>query len=96
MQRESEYAPTGGGGAINLVATSHPEPKRANPADDRMTREQVLRELKWNDSQFSIASCLAFPNASYRVWNSRGGSEPLWSRQEVQRWVERVRSLTIR
>jgi hypothetical protein len=92
----SIYAPEGGG-ATNLVASIlRPEPPRADPSADRLSRGELLRDQKWTEEQFSTAGTCGFPLAAYRMWNSRGGSEPFWSRQEVQRWVERVRSLGIR
>jgi hypothetical protein len=96
QQNESEYLPSAGvGGAINLAATSHPEPKRADPKADELSREELLREMKWTDDQLATAGACGFPMPRYQTY-SRGRYEFKYSRQTVAAWIERVKSLKIR
>jgi hypothetical protein len=91
----SEYAPAGGGGSINLIGSSHPEPKRDDPSADQMTREELLRQLKWTDDQLATAGACGFPSPRYQLYTRRG-CEYRYSRQTVAAWLERVRSLKVR
>jgi hypothetical protein len=92
MNTPSEYALFEGG---NLVATAHPEPKRDDPAADQLAREELLKMQRWTDDDLATASCCGFPVAKYQLWTRRG-REVRWSRQDVSRWIERVKSLKIR
>jgi hypothetical protein len=96
QQNESEYLPSAGvGGAINLVATSHPEPKRDDPLADRLTRAELLKQRGWSEADLAVASSVSFPRATYQTM-ARGRTEFFWSRREVDGWLERVKSLKIR
>jgi hypothetical protein len=95
MQNESEYLPAGGGGAINLAATAHPEPKREDPKADEMSREELLKQMHWSDDQLPIAGTCGFPSPRYQTY-SRGRYEFKYSRQSVAAWIERVKSLKVR
>jgi hypothetical protein len=94
-QNQSEYAAAGGGGAICYVASSHPEPKPAT-VDDQLPHAELLRLFKWTDDDLATASCCGFPNARYQTFGVYGGREVRWSRQDVARWLERVKSLKVR
>jgi hypothetical protein len=51
--------------------------------------------MNWSDADLEVASCCGFPVARYQRWSLRGRSV-LWSHQDVNRWIERVKSLKIR
>jgi hypothetical protein len=81
--------------AINLAATSHPEPPRSDPTADQLTREELLRQLKWTDDQLATAGACGFPTPRYQRYTRRV-CEYRYSRQTVDKWIERVQSLKIR
>jgi hypothetical protein len=95
MSQQSEYLPMSGGGAINLVASSHPEPPRADPAADRFSRAELLKQQHWTDADLEVASSVGFPGVKYQVM-SRGRIDFQWSRREVESWLARIRGLRIR
>jgi hypothetical protein len=60
-----------------------------------LAREELLKMQRWSEADLEVAFCVGFPAARYQLWTWRG-REVRWSRQDVARWIERVKSLKVR
>jgi hypothetical protein len=92
MNTPSEYALFEGG---NLIAESRPEPPRADPKADELSRDELLKLMRWSDQQLETAGGCGLPSPRYSIF-TRSGHEYRYSRQTVEQWLERVRSLKVR
>jgi hypothetical protein len=91
----STYAPEGSGSTNLIAGILKPEPPRADPKADELSRDELLREMKWTEDQLQTAGACGFPHARYQVF-TRGRYEFKYSRQTVDKWLERIRSLNVR
>jgi hypothetical protein len=78
----STYAPEGGGSTNLIASILKPEPPRADPKADELSRDELLREQKWTDADLATAGACGFPSPRYQVY-TRGRYEFKYSRQTV-------------
>lgn len=74
---------------------STPEPKREDPAADRMLTDEVAKRLNTPPDRLDFWLKWGMPSAAGRISTGGAfGSVPFWSRRKIERFIAELHELT--